>query len=197
MRRVGICFPVTFLKGMHMRISKMAKTWLAALALAAGSSAWAGVQVTFDNPDDYSDVPFSSRDREQVLAGLENHFTWLGKSLPPGQDLRIEITDVDLAGREDPARRGAFDVRVMTGRADWPRLRLRYTLEQHGKVIASGNAYLSDMSYLQHINRYSRNDALRYEKRMIDDWFKNTFGVKLQGRSSPVMSLQPREVQRR
>ena len=197
MRRGGICFPVTFLKGMHMRISKMAKTWLAALALAAGSSAWAGVQVTFDNPDDYSDVPFSSRDREQVLAGLENHFTWLGKSLPPGQDLRIEITDVDLAGREDPARRGAFDVRVMTGRADWPRLRLRYTLEQHGKVIASGNAYLSDMSYLQHINRYSRSDALRYEKRMIDDWFKNTFGVKLQGRSSPVMSLQPREVQRR
>ena len=53
------------------------------------------------------------------------------------------------------------------------------------------------MSYLQHINRYSNNDALRYEKRMIDDWFKNTFGVKLQGRSSPVMSLQPREVQRR
>ncbi|QYG04709.1 DUF3016 domain-containing protein [Janthinobacterium sp. PAMC25594] len=182
---------------MHMRISKMAKTWLAALALAAGSSAWAGVQVTFDKPDDYSDVPFSSRDREQVLAGLANHFSWLGKSLPHGQDLRIEITDVDLAGREDPARRGAFDVRVMTGRADWPRLRLRYTLEQHGKVIASGNAYLSDMSYLQHINRYSSNDALRYEKRMIDDWFKNTFGVKPQGRSSPVMSLQPREVQRR
>ncbi len=197
MRHGGICLPVTFLKGMYMRISTMAKTWLAALALAAGSSAWAGVQVTFDKPDDYSDVPFSSRDREQVLAGLGNHFTWLGKSLPPGQDLRIEITDVDLAGREDPARRGAFDVRVMTGRADWPRLRLRYTLEQHGKVIASGNAYLSDMSYLQHINRYSRNDALRYEKRMIDDWFKNTFGVKLQGRSSPVMSLQPREVQRR
>lgn len=197
MRCGGICLPVIFLKGMHMRISTMAKTWLAALVLAAGSSAWAGVQVTFDKPDDYSDVPFSSRDREQVLAGLANHFTWLGKSLPPGQDLRIEITDVDLAGREDPARRGAFDVRVMTGRADWPRLRLRYTLEQHGKVIASGNAYLSDMSYLQHINRYSRNDALRYEKRMIDDWFKNTFGVKLQGRSSPVMSLQPREVQRR
>ena len=85
----------------------------------------------------------------------------------------------------------------MTGRADWPRLRLRYTLEQHGKVIASGNAYLSDMSYLQHINRYSSNDALRYEKRMIDDWFKNTFGVKPQGRSSPVLTLQPRDVQRR
>jgi hypothetical protein len=192
-----VCLPVNFLKGMHMRISRMAKTWVAALALAAGSSAWAGVQVTFDKPDDYSDVPFSSRDREQVLAGLANHFSWLGKSLPPGQDLRIEVTDVDLAGREDPARRGTFDVRVMTGRADWPRLRLRYTLEQHGKVISSGNAYLSDMSYLQHINRYSSNDALRYEKRMIDEWFKNTFGVKPQGRSSPVMTLQPRDVQRR
>jgi hypothetical protein len=180
-----------------MRISTMTKTWIAALALAAGSSAWAGVQVTFDKPDDYSDVPFSSRDREQVLAGLADHFSWLGKSLPHGQDLRIDITDVDLAGREDPARRGGFDVRVMTGRADWPRLRLRYTLEQHGKVIASGNAYLSDMSYLQRINRYSSNDALRYEKRMIDEWFKNTFGVKPQGRSSPVLTLQPRDVQHR
>ena len=179
MRHGGICLPVTFLKGMHMRISKMAKTWLAALALAAGSSAWAGVQVTFDNPDDYSDVPFSSRDREQVLAGLANHFTWLGKSLPPGQDLRIEITDVDLAGREDPARRGAFDVRVMTGRADWPRLRLRYTLEQHGKVIRSGDAALSDMSYLSRINQYFSNEKLRSEKLMIDDWYADTFGVKV------------------
>jgi hypothetical protein len=61
----------------------------------------------------------------------------LGKGLRPGQDLKIEITDIDLAGREDPMRRGAMDVRIMDGRTDWPRMRLRYQLEQHGKVIAS------------------------------------------------------------
>lgn len=179
-----------------MRISKATRTWLAALALLASSSAWAGVQVSFEKPDDFSDLPFSTREREQVLAGLAEHFQWLGKGLRPGQDLKIEITDVDLAGREDLARRGAFDVRVMTGRTDWPRLRLRYELAQNGKVIASGNAALSDMSYLQRINRYSSNDSLRYEKQMIDDWFKDTFGVKPRGRSNPVMTMQP-QVQRR
>lgn len=180
-----------------MRISKATKTLVAALALVASSGAWAGVQVHFDKPDQYSDVPFSTRDREQVLAGLADHFLWLGKSLRPDQELKIDITDVDLAGEEDLSRRGAFDVRVMNGRADWPRIRLRYTLEQNGKVIASGNASLSDMSYLQRINRYSKNDSLRYEKKMIDDWFKNTFGVLPKGRSSPVLSLQQQEVRGR
>jgi hypothetical protein len=104
--------------------------------------------------------------------------------------LKIEVTDVDLAGREDPMRRGAMEVRVMDGRTDWPRMRLRYQLEQNGKVIASGNAALSDMSYLQRINRYSSNDALRYEKKMIDEWFEDTFGIKPQGRSKPVLTLQ-------
>ncbi len=179
-----------FLKGMNMRISKATKTWVAALALLASSSAWAGVQVNFSKPDDYSDMPFSTRDREQILAGLAEHFQLLGKGLRPGQDLQIEVTDVDLAGREDPMRRGTMDVRVMDGRTDWPRMRLRYVLEQDGKVIASGNAALSDMSYLQRINRYSSSDALRYEKKMIDDWFENTFGIKPTGRSKPVMTLQ-------
>ena len=192
---VTACGPV-FLKGMNMRISKATKTWVAALALLASSSAWAGVQVNFSKPDDYTDMPFSSRDREQILAGLAEHFQLLGKGLRPGQDLKIEITDIDLAGREDPMRRGAMDVRIMDGRTDWPRMRLRYQLEQHGKVIASGNAALSDMSYLQRINRYSSSDALRYEKKMIDDWFENTFGVKPTGRSKPVMTLQ-QQVQRR
>lgn len=182
--------PCGFLKGMNMRISRATRTWVAALALLASSSAWAGVHVNFSKPDNYSDMPFSSRDREQILAGLAEHFQLLGKGLRPGQDLKIEVTDVDLAGREDPMRRGAMEVRVMDGRADWPRMRLRYQLEQNGKVIASGNAALSDMSYLQRINRYSSNDALRYEKKMIDEWFEDTFGIKPQGRSKPVLTLQ-------
>ena len=180
-----------------MRISKMMKAWCVAMALLASSSAWAGVQVRFEQPDKYTDVPFASRDRDQVLEGLAEHFQLLGKSLRPGQELKIEVTDIDLAGREDMTRRGAFGIRVMDGRADWPRMRLRYTLEQNGRVIASGNANLSDMSYLQRIGRYSSTDALRYEKQMIDDWFRNTFDVKPRGRSKPVLSLQPREIQRK
>ncbi|PHV47478.1 hypothetical protein CSQ91_25010 [Janthinobacterium sp. BJB301] len=180
---------------MDMRISKGMKTWVAAMALLASSGAWAGVQVSFEQPDKYTDVPFSPSDRQVALDGLADHFQFLGKSLRPGQELKIEVTDVDLAGREDLTRRGASTIRVMDGRTDWPRLRLRYTLAQNGKVIASGNAYLSDMSYLQRLGRYSSTDALRYEKQMIDDWFRNTFDIKPRGRSKPVVILPALEVQ--
>ena len=121
----------------------------------------------------------STQERDDVLKELSRHFEKLGASLPPGQTLKIEVTDVDLAGRENPSLRAGQEIRVMNGRVDWPRMRLHYVLEQDGKVIRSGDAALSDMSYLTRINHYFSNEKLRYEKLMIDDWYANTFGVKV------------------
>ena len=149
------------------------------LALLASSAAWAGTEVQFSKPDQYTDVPFNPQERDDVLKELSRHFEKLGASLPPGQTLKIEVTDVDLAGRENPSLRAGQEIRVMNGRADWPRMRLHYVLEQDGKVIRSGDAALSDMSYLTRINHYFSNEKLRYEKLMIDDWYANTFGVKV------------------
>jgi hypothetical protein len=53
-------------------------------------------------------------------------------------------------------------------------MRLRYSLEDHGRVVASGEAALSDMSYMQRLNRYSSGDPIHYEKQMIDEWFDKT-----------------------
>ena len=86
---------------------------------------------------------------------------------------------MDLAGRENPSLRAGQEIRVMNGRVDWPRMRLHYVLEQDGKVIRSGDAALSDMSYLTRINHYFSNEKLRYEKLMIDDWYGDTFGIKV------------------
>ncbi|MEG1056052.1 MAG: DUF3016 domain-containing protein [Janthinobacterium sp.] len=44
--------------------------------------------------------------------------------------------------------------------------------------MSSGDAALSDMSYMTRINHYFSNEKLRYEKLMIDDWYANTFGIK-------------------
>ena len=152
---------------------------VAGLALLASSVAWAGTEVQFSKPDQYTDVPFNPQERDDVLKELSRHFEKLGASLPPGQTLKIEVTDVDLAGRENPSLRAGQEIRVMNGRVDWPRMRLHYVLEQDGKVIRSGDAGLSDMSYLTRINHYFSNEKLRYEKLMIDDWYANTFGVKV------------------
>ncbi|WP_219117388.1 DUF3016 domain-containing protein [Janthinobacterium sp. UMAB-56] len=152
---------------------------IAGLALLASSAAWAATEVHFSKPDQFTDVPFNPHERDEVLKELSRHFEKLGASLPSGQNLKIDVTDVDLAGRENPSLRAGQDIRVMNGRVDWPRMRLHYVLEQDGKVIRRGDAALSDMSYLSRINHYFSNEKLRYEKLMIDDWYGDTFGIKV------------------
>ncbi|HEV7814544.1 MAG TPA: DUF3016 domain-containing protein [Janthinobacterium sp.] len=147
----------------------------AALSLLASGAAWAGVSVTYVKPEEFRDVPFSEVDRERVLKQLTDHFIELGKSLPAGQDLKIEVTDLDLAGRSIPSRRGGDDLRILRGGADWPAMNLRYTLESQGQIVSKGEEQLSDMNYLNHMNRYSSGENLRFEKQMIDVWFKKKF----------------------
>jgi hypothetical protein len=154
-------------------MQKMALVGL--FALTAGTAS-AAVTVTYVQPERFSDVPFATWEREDTLKELADHFTKLGNSLPPGQDLRIEVTDVDLAGRAIPNARAGRDVRVLRGQADWPRIELRYTVEQNGQVLKSGEARIVDMNYLNHTNRYFDSESLRYEKSMIDDWFEKTIG---------------------
>lgn len=141
------------------------------LTLGAGS-ACAAVTVNFTLPDQYVDMPFAPWEKERVMKDLQEHFNKLGGQLPSGQDLNVEVVDIDLAGRLEPNFRFGHDIRVLKGRADWPTIALRYSIESQGKVLRSGDVRIADKSYLDHINRYSANESLRYEKRMLDDWFK-------------------------
>jgi hypothetical protein len=152
------------------------KTFIKTLAVAGlfaltAGSAHAGVSVAFDQTHRYSDVPFDPTDRKQALDALADHFVELGKYLPQGEDLHITVTDVDLAGREIPNFRAGRDLRVLNGRADWPRMELHYSLEQNGQVIKSGEAQLQNMDYQNRTSHYFDSDPYRYEKQMIDDWF--------------------------
>lgn len=143
------------------------------LALAAGTAS-AGVTVNYIEPDRFTDVPFTPWDREEALKTLSEHFSRLGAQLPPGQDLRIDVQDVDLAGHEYPGR-GGRELRVVRSNGpDWPRIDLRYTVEQDGRVLRSGEAQLRDMQFMDRIGRADDSDPMRYEKRMIDDWFYST-----------------------
>lgn len=146
-------------------------TTAAALAFWAANAA-ATVTVTFTQPEGYVDMPFAPWDKERVMKDLQSHFEKLGAKLPLGQDLKVEVLDIDLAGRIEPQLRFGHDIRILKGRADWPAIQLRYSIESQGKVLRSGDARVDDKSYLDHVNRYSANESLRYEKRMLDDWFK-------------------------
>lgn len=143
------------------------------LALGAGAAS-AGVTVNYVDSDKFTDLPFAPWERKEVLDDMAGFFAELGKALPPGQDLTVEVIDIDLAGREYPHLRGGQDLRVLKGSADWPRMELRYTLTANGQVVKSGQEKLNDMNYLNRINRLTDGDRLRYEKRMVEEWFDKT-----------------------
>lgn len=145
----------------------------AAAAMAGGPARAATVDVTFVEPDKYTDAG-RGIETERTTQALAEFFQAYGKRLPANQALKIEVTDVDLAG-ELRWGRAAHDIRVLRGRADWPRMDLRYTLTENGRVLKSGEARLADMGYLQHSLGPRYRQALGYEQRMIDEWFTATF----------------------
>lgn len=146
---------------------------LAAVFAAASVVAHADVTVKFTQPENYTDMPFSQDGKDRVMNDLKRHFDKLGAKLPAGQDLKVEVLDIDLAGRLEMTARASTDFRILRGTSDWPMIKLRYSVESKGQVLKSGEERVADMSYLQQINSYTANESLRYEKLMLDRWFKN------------------------
>jgi len=154
--------------------------WLLAAALPAAAAGTA--TVTFTDPDRYTDAGFSrehpsGRELGALRRDLEKHFQELAKRyLADGESVAIEVLDIDLAGRFEPAAR-IHDVRIVRD-IDWPRFRLRYTLSRDGVADPSVEERVSDRSFLMSINAYGGGDRLRYEKGMLDDWFRQRFGPR-------------------
>ncbi len=143
-------------------------------ALPAPAQAAGTVAVRFIEPERFTDIGFASFDRERSLLSLTEVFERLGKKLPDGQTLSLEVLDVDLAGEVWP--RIGHEYRVLRGGADWPRMTLRYTLQAQGRTLQTGEARLADMSYLFMLRGLTAQDSnLPYERRMVERWFSDTF----------------------
>jgi hypothetical protein len=136
------------------------------------------VVVTFVEPDRYTDSGNYSWDRDTNLRELEQYLQKLGdKYLAPDQTLRIEVLDVDLAGWPRFAGRAPNEIRVLSGRADFPLIRLRYALESPGSRSEMREETIDDPSYLDHGLRQRSSESLYYEKRMLEDWFRKRFAA--------------------
>jgi len=142
------------------------------LPVAAGT-----VDVTFTAPERYTDVAQTRSDSKEgaaVLGRLRDHLVRIAeRRLAPDQALTVEVLDVDLAGHyEDHA--SPYSIRVMRAHTP-PRIKVRYSLSENGAVVANGEQTLSDLDYLDHTLTASRDDPLRYERQMLDDWIRATF----------------------
>ena len=150
---------------------------LACLAVLAALPAQAGrAEVQFDQPDRYTDIG-PRREADAVQQQLRQILqTLAAERLPASQTLRLTVTDVDLAGEIPPASRLMHDVRVMGNRPDWPRISLRYTLQDGDRLVTEGSDVITDMAYLLRNTSTNGTSRLPYEQRMLSDWFDSRFG---------------------
>ncbi|MED5618490.1 DUF3016 domain-containing protein [Ideonella sp. BN130291] len=145
-----------------------------ALVLAATAASAGPVDVSFVESTRFSDAGTTRWDEEGNLKTLATHLQTLGQRyLAPGQTLKVEVLDVDLAGMSYPTSRG--NIRVARGRADLPRITLRYSLQGGDQVLRQGEETVTDLDYMNHIRDASENESLRHEKRMLTQWFQARF----------------------
>ncbi len=150
---------------------------LAAALLSGAAHAAATVEVRYVEPDNFTDIGRSPWDRERALKALAGHLQKLGQTLPDGQTLRLDVTDIDLAGDIRPW--GWPEVRVLRGQADWPQITLSYTLQEGERTLKSGDMRLYDLSYMQTLTGRDRpGEELAVEKRMVRRWFTETFTTR-------------------
>lgn len=147
--------------------------WLPILGLVA-LPAFASVEVSFPNDYRYSDAG-PRIDRPQMFRELAAHMQKLGAEyLPPRQDLRIEVLDLDMAGDTQFTRNG-HEVRVLRGKSDFPRMTLRYSVLADGRVVSSGTETITNSDYLWFPERYRKDEYLYHEKVLIESWFHDKF----------------------
>lgn len=131
------------------------------------------VEVAYDPATAWADAGDTPGERTAAVESLAAALRALGPRLP-GQDavLRVQLLDVDLAGTLLPVGPAGKLMRVVRGGADWPRLRLSYTLSEGGRELRRGEEQLSDMAYLWRPNPAEPSDPLLREKRLLTGWFE-------------------------
>jgi hypothetical protein len=160
--------------------SMNASTIVLGLVSLVGASAHAGVEVEFVEPERYTDVDLhdrGGRSREITMDELRAHLELLGeRHLEPGRILEIEVLDVDLAGRFEwwhfPTSDDVRFLREIT----WPRIEMRWKLREDGKTLREDEESVADVDYLWAAGLRLSTDPLKYEKAMLDDWFRDRFG---------------------
>ena len=146
---------------------------LAASLLALPSQA-ATVDVRYDSRQAHSDAGGTPAERERNLAAVAALLRELGaKHLGAAQALDVEIVDLDLTGTQRLLRRPLGEVRVVTGRADGPRITLRYTLRDGAVTLRSGEESLYDagLPRLGDARDSTGGEPLRHERTLLDHWF--------------------------
>lgn len=153
-------------------------TLLVTSALLSSNVMAASTEVTWKDYKSYFDVNEGNHTRsgfkDLVTERIGEHFTKLATKLPEGQTLKIEVTDVDLAGH---VRAGSMNSTRIIKSSYPPRMNFSYQLlDADGKEIKAEDVVVRDLGYLSgSLPIKYRRDLFGYEQKMLDDWFRDTF----------------------
>lgn len=144
--------------------------------LGIGQAAAAEVQVSFQEPEKFTDIrptnDTRSRYQQRVQTAFEKMFNDMAAQMPEGYQWQVTITDIDLAGDVDYfAGNGGQALRIIKD-VHSPAVRFSHVLrDQRGEEVLSGEERLRDMGFLQRISRPSARPEFEYERVMLNDWF--------------------------
>lgn len=150
------------------------------LSAASGKGANARAEVNFLEPKKFTDVKDSDlgdHERTTYLDSLRDHILQQAKYfVPAGHRLTVTFTDIDMAGDFEPWLGPWFsDVRIVKDIYP-PRLALSFQLvDAAGQVVKQGKRELRDLAFLMKITLSFRDDPMRHEKGLIDDWLRLEF----------------------
>src|SRR5260221_2366545 len=130
------------------------RTLILSALLLFSLPAAAGVSVAFLDSSRYTDAGSDPAEVERNTAEIAKYLEGLGnKYLKPDQMLRIEVLDIDLAGRPRMHRSSPNDIRVLNGSADSPRIKLKCTLVTNVEATPNAEGKLAHMNYMMNPDR--------------------------------------------
>ena len=157
-----------------------------AAAAPVGESALR-ISITFVEPEKFTDA--RRADLAPTFAGilreLERFLMDAGaRYVPETMKLSIRVTDIDLAGDFELFRGPKADqVRITKGLYP-PHIVLEFeVMDSAATVVRSGKRNLTDINY-QRRSVYPREDNLRYEKDILNDWLRAEFAVLKAGKTN-------------
>jgi len=138
------------------------------------SATAAGVRVEFSDPAKFTDIGRAyGPERDNALEGIRRHLEQAGgRLLPADEQLTVTVTDLDLAGSFEQSQRYSREARVVR-RTYPPRIDLAFKLTKGDTVVKEGTRSLRDTTFNESL-RY-KDDALGYEKMMLDRWLRSEF----------------------
>ena len=151
----------------------------AAVLMVASSAHAATLEFSVRDSEKFSDLRTTNGNeagfRKEVLASLEAQFRNEASRLPENEVLKVELTDLNLAGEIEYFIPGyPFGVRVVRN-LDVPGMELSYQLlSADQKVLKSGGDKFSDLGFRSGLGTWRMNQSLDYEKRMISKWYRET-----------------------